>query len=200
MQGSRREEAYERCRRSLKLWPIEGDDVVDAVKCFMKNKLKLEDRRIEALGSIAASALPSKSSREKKEVLVVFDSREDRDFVKAQGGSLAGQREVGMALHVPGFLLDNLAALNGLAYSIKLRNPGLRRTVKFDDAIQDIYLDICLAGNWRKVTPAQAKLALKETPSGSGAGSLEAPTLMDLIHGKDVPGLTVAVVPEDMEA
>ena len=196
--SSRRDEAYQRCRRSLKIWPIEGDDLEDSVRVFFRNRLKMTDERIQAIGSIAVATLPNKLARERKEVVATFDNREDRDFIKAQGGNLAGQREAGMSLHMPGHLLDNLAALNGLAYAIKLKNPGLKRAVKFDDSLQDVYLDMSIAGNWRKVTPAQAKLALKDSPSTvTEAGALDASVLTDLLRGRDVPGITVAVVPED---
>ena len=196
--ATRREEAYERCRRSLKMWPVEGEDLGDAVRVFLHERLKIGDEKIRSMGGIIVSPPSTKAARDKKEVVAMFEVREDRDFIKAQGGNLAGQREVGMALHVPGHLLDNLAALNGLAYAIKQRNPGLKRAVKFDDAVQDVYLDMCIAGNWRRVTPPQAKLALKDTPStGGDTGTLDASILSDLLRGKDVPGITVAVVPED---
>ena len=195
--AGRREEAYHRCRRSLKVWPIEGDDLADSVRNFMKTRLKMSDDRIRSLGSIAVSSLPSKASRDKKEVVVTFDSADERDFVKSNGPHLAGQREAGMSLHVPGHLMDNLAALNGLAYSIKQKFGNTRRAVKFDDGAQDVYLDICIAGNWKKVTPQEAKQALKEVPAASSTGSISVLDLTNLIQGKQVPGLTVAVVPED---
>ena len=180
---------------------MEGEDLEDALRVFFNTRLKLGNDRIAMLGGMAVSVAPSKVARERKEVLATFESREDRDFIKTQGASLAGQSEAGMSIQVPGHLLDNLAALNGLAYSVKQKNRGLKRAVKFDDAVQDIYLDMCIAGNWRRVTPSQAKLALKNVPaSGGDSTSLDATVLSDLIQGKEVPGLTVAVVPgEDME-
>ena len=196
--SSKRDEAYQWCRRSLKRWPVEGEDLEDAVRMFIKNRLKCSNERIERLGSIAVAHPTTRMAREKKEVIATFECREDRDFLKAQGNNLAGQNEVGMSIHVPGHLLDNLAALNGLAYAIKLKNKGLKRAVKFDDAVQDIYLDLCISGNWRRVSPAQAKLALKDTPvTGASSGALDASVLSDLIKGVDVPGVTVAVVQED---
>ena len=197
-QNKRRDEAFYWCRRSLKLWPVTGEDLSDAVRVFLRTKLGLSDAGIEKLGSIEASLLPSKASREKKEVIATFESSDDRDFVKSNGSSLAGQTEAGMSLHVPGHLMDNLSALNGLAYSIKQKNRNVKRAVKFDDAKQDIYLDICIAGKWRRVTPKEAKQALKEVPSASlSESSLSVSDLTELIQGREVPGLTVAVVPED---
>ena len=195
----KRDEAYQRARRSLKIWPIEGENLEDSVRVFFKNRLGVADDRIHMMGSISVWSQPSRLAKERKEILATFENREDRDFIKAQGTNLAGQKEAGMSIQVPGHLLDNLAALNGLAYSIKQRIPGLRRAVKFDDAVQDLVLDVCIAGNWRRVTPTQAKAALKSVPSASGgeSGTLDASVLSDLIQGKEVPGLTVTIVPEE---
>lgn len=194
----RREEAYQLARRTLKIWPVKGDDLTDAVQQFFKERLRMDDRKIASLGSIAVMSGSGRLAKEKNEVTATFDSREDRDYVKAQGSNLAGQNEAGLAIHVPGHLLDNLAALNGLAYLVKQKNRGLKRAVKFDDAVQGLYLDMCIVGNWRKVTPEQAKLALKNMPStGGDSGTLDASVLAELIQGRDVPGLTVAVVPEE---
>ena len=196
--SNRREEAYHLCRRSLRLWPIQGDDLEDAVRVFLRARLKISDERIGRLGSIAVSAPSSKAARDRNEVIVAFDSPDERDFVKSNGPNLAGQNEAGMSIHVPGHLMDNLAALNGLAYSIKQRNRSMKRAVKFDDEERNIYLDICLAGNWRKVTPSEAKAAMKEVPAASlPTGSLSVTDLTSLIQGKDIPGLTVAVVPDE---
>ena len=194
----KREAAYSFCRRSLRMWPVEGDLLVDAVKCFLKQKLGMTDGRIRALGSIEASNMPSKTAREKKEVLVTFESREDRDNVKANGVNLAGQKEVGMALHVPGFLMDNLVALNGLGYAIKQKNSGVKRSVKFDDQKRDLYLDICISGHWKRVTPEEAKQVMKEVPSTSAtSASISVQDLTDLVQGRTVDGLGAVVVPSD---
>ena len=195
--GQRREEAYHLCRRSLKIWPVEGEDLPDAVRGFLSTKLKIGGERIVRMGKIEVSRLPNKAARERKEVIATFECADDRDFVKSNGPCLAGQKEAGMSLHVPGHLMDNLSALNGLAYSIKQKNGNIKRAVKFDDTAQDVYLDICIAGNWRKVTPKEAKEALKEVPSSTSAGSLSVGDLTNLIQGREVPGLTVAIVPED---
>ena len=195
----RREEAFHLCRRSLKLWPITGgEDPVDAVRTFLRNRLGIGNDRITRLGTIEVSTLPSKTSRERKEVVATFETLDDRDFVKSNGSNLAGQNEAGMSLHVPGHLMDNLSALNGLAYSIKQKNRNIKRAVKFDDINQDIYLDICVAGNWRRVSPVEARAALKEVPTaGLSESSLSVTDLTSLIQGKEVPGLTVTVVPDD---
>ena len=203
-QETKREAAYHLCRRSLKLWPVDGDDLPDAVRNFISNKLGFADARIRLLGTIEASALPGKASRDRKEVLATFETREDRDAVKAGGINLAGQKDVGMSLHVPGHLMDNLVALNGLAYSIKSRNPDTKRSVKFDDSNMGLYLDICIAGKWRRIGPEEAKQALKAVPlEDTSRMAMSVEELTGLMKGdKDGRSESSAiVVPDDsMEA
>ena len=198
--NSRREKAYFFCRRSLKLWPIEGDDLGDAVRVFLSVRLKMGNERIRAIGDIEVSLTPGKAPRERKEVLATFETVEDRDTVKASGSNLAGQREAGMAVHVPGHLLDNFYALNGVGYSIKANNVGVRRAIKFDDTLQDIYLDIFVGGQWKKITPGEAKNAMKKIPASSAyqlTNSLSGDDISSLIQGVPVPGITAVVLPED---
>ena len=184
---TKREAAYHFCRRSLKLWPIEGPQIEDAVRNFLKVKLKLSDARIRAIGTIEASELPGRLAKERREILATFETREDRDSIKACGINLAGQREVGMSIHVPGHLMDNLIALNGVGYSIKQKNSDVKRSVKFDDQKQDLYLDICIGGRWRRISPSEAKQALKDVPTAStvSGASITVEELTDLIKGKE---------------
>ena len=203
-QESKREAAYHLCRRSLKIWPVEGDDLPDAVRNFISTKLGFPDARIRLLGMIEASALPGKVARDKREVLATFETREDRDAVKAGGINLAGQKDVGMSLHVPGHLMDNLVALNGLAYSIKTRNPDTKRSVKFDDANLNLYLDICISGKWRRIGPDEAKQALKAVPlEDNSRVAMSVEELTGLMRGeKDGSSESSAIIiPDDtMEA
>lgn len=66
-------------------------------------------------------------------MLVTFVLKDERDFVKAAGIQLAGQNQCGMTIHVPGHLMDNLIALNGVGYSIKTRNEGVKNAIKFNN-------------------------------------------------------------------
>ena len=199
--GNKHEAAYHFCRRSLKLWPVEGGDLEDAVKTFLGTKLGMTDGRIGALGSIEASALNGRAARERKEVLATFETKEDRDSVKANGINLAGQREVGMAIHVPGHLMDSMVALNGLGYSIKQKKPDTKRAVKFDDARQDLYLDVCIDGNWKRIGPKEARQVLKEVPtSGASSLSITVAELTDIIKDKTEESNAVIIPDDSMDA
>ena len=199
-QQGRREAAYHHCRRSLKAWPVEGDDLCDSFKTFMSQRLRLTDPVIAALGPITVSKRPGKVAAQKLEVLVVFDSKEDRDLVKAAGVNLAGQSNVGLLLHVPGHLLDNLHALNNVGYYIKQNNEGVRRNVKFDDENLDIFMDIKIGESWRKITPAEAKQAAAAMPKEDRSSrNLSVEDLSALVQGMPVAGVNAVVVPADKE-
>ena len=196
---SRREKAYNLCRRSLKVWPVRGDDLMDELKVFLSQRLKLSDPVIAALGIVEVSRRPGQIAEGRSEVLVTFECFEDRDLVKAAGPSLAGQTDAGLMIHVPGHLLDNLHALNGVGYSIKKNNPGVRRAVKFDDEKQDIYMDIKIGDQWRRITPAEARQVAPSLPSSGSRGSrnLSVEDLSALVQGDPVEGINAVVIPED---
>ena len=198
----KQQEAYAKARRTLKMWPITGTDLEDSVKVFLKTKLAMEDDRIRALGTINVKPSIGKAARDKSEVLAMFECREDRDYVKSLGFNLAKDKESGMTIHVPGHLLDNLYALSSVGYNIRQNQEGVKRSIKFNDAIQDIYLDIFIGGKWKKIVPAEARAALKAAPptatSGSGTG-ISAEDLISLVKGDTVPGLTTVVIPADAD-
>ena len=200
--STRREEAYHRCRRSLKIWPIEGDCLEDEVKVFLSTRLKFQDQRIQMMGKLMVTGSRGKAAADRKEVIVLFEDRDDRDAVKAAGFNLADQREAGMAIHVPGHLLDNLFALNSVGYSIKTKSESaVKRAVKFDDAKLDLYLDICIGNVWKRITPAEAKTVLKRVPPASAADSrsITIEELTGLVQGNASVGLNAVVVPADDE-
>ena len=200
----RNAEPYNKARRSLKIWPIKGPDLEDSLMVFMKTKLQVEDEKIRSLGPVSIKHSVGRGAKDRDEVLVQFDCREDRDYVKSMGFNLAGDKSTGMSIHVPGHLLDNFYALNSIGYNIRHNQEGVKRSVKFDDIKQDIFLDIYIGGNWKRILPEEAKTALKRAPgdqSGSGGSrSIQADDLVSLIRGENVPGLTTVVVPPDEES
>ena len=198
--ANKRETSYNLCRRTLKMWPIRSDDKVDEIRSFLANQLGFDTERIRALGDIELGRAPGKKAQERGEILAVFETKEDRDAVKAGGINLAGKKDVGMSVHVPGHLMDNLVALNGVGFLIKNKHNGVKRAIKFDDQRQDIYLDICINNNWRRITPAEARTAMEKNPQMSNTtGNLSLDDLTNLIQGEAVEGLTAVVLPGDDE-
>ena len=198
---SRREAAFDLCRRSLKAWPVSGEDLQDAFRVFLSQKLGLSDPIITALGEIKVERRPGKVAAQKLEVLATFISKEERDLVKGAGPNLAGQENVGLMIHVPGHLLDHLHVLNNVGYNIKQKFPGTRRAVKFDDENQDLFMDIKVGEQWKRITPTEAKQVASEIPKPSNAGSrsLSVEDLSSLLQGEHVAGITAVAVPADEE-
>ena len=197
----RQEEAYHRARKTLKVWPVAGADLPDALKTFMRNKLKIDDEKINAFGALSVKPSMGRTARDKSEVLATFETRDDRDYVKSMGVNLANQTGVGMAIHVPGHLLDNYYALSSIGYNIKQNHDGVRRAIKFDDAVQDVYLDIFVSGQWKRILPREARAALKKTPNIGGASgrSIMAADLVNLVQGKPLDQSIVEVPADGQE-
>ena len=200
----RREEAFHKSRRMLKMWPIRGDDLVDQTKVFMRQKLDIPDARIRTLGQLVVMPSSTRLAKERGEVLVVFEEREDRDYVKSTGINLAGDRQAGMSLHVPGHLLDDFITLNNVGYNIKsaAAQAGVKRSVKFDDATMGLFLEICISGQWKRIYPDQARAALKAAPpeaSSNGDRTISTTDLTSLLQGEPVAGVNAVVIPEEEE-
>ena len=51
-QVARRESQYETCRRSLRIFPVRGDDLQLALKKYMQDFLDLPDEFIEEVGQV----------------------------------------------------------------------------------------------------------------------------------------------------
>ena len=198
----RRDEAYAKARRTLKIWPVAGNDLEDLVKAFLEDKLKIDDQRIRSMGRIEVKLPIGKSARDRSEVLATFETREDRDFVKSMGVNLATLKGVGVSIHVPGHLLDNYYALSSIGYNIRQNQEGVKRSIKYDDSVQDLILDIFIGGKWRRIHPGEARAALKASPAAVGAsnsGSISSEDLIGLVSGQAIPGLTAVEVPADDE-
>ena len=195
--SGRRQEAYNFCRRTLKMWPIQGDDLLDCVRVFLAQRLNFTTQAIEGLGPIEVSLSRNKAGRDKHEALVTYVSKDKRDLVKAAGVNLGGQNVAGMAIHVPGHLMDNLIALNGIGYNIKSMREGVKRAIKFDDVKQDIYMDILVDGTWKKVTPTKARQVAAQVPGMGGKSDISLDDLTQLVKGRSEDKVSVVVVPEE---
>ena len=92
-------------------------------------------------------------------MIVTFEDKSTRDAVNAQTHHLANHREeAGMRLPIPDHLQRTFRALMNLSCELKKQNPGLKRSVKFDEDRLDMFMDIqTSAGNdWKRVDSEQA--------------------------------------------
>ena len=58
-------------------------------------------------------------------------------------------------MQVLGHLLTNFKALENLGYQMRKMDSLIRRVIKFDDATQDVVMDVRIADEWKRVRPAK---------------------------------------------
>ena len=121
---NRKDEAYARARRSLRVWPVsrEGDLKERTVEYFI-NKLLLDqqhavslDFEVKRVG--AARSREANSKTIKDEVLVVFASVRDRDDIRSFAKNLE-RRGRGLRLELPDHLWPSFRVLQKIAYELK---------------------------------------------------------------------------------
>ena len=181
-QGANRREAdYWLCRRSLRLWPILGPDLTTAVRTFLVARLGMD---ADYIGSINLTASKYRTPRAKTtdEVLVVFDTYENRDMVRAAAPALGGRGNTGVRIHVPRHLQEGFKILDRLCYAMKADSKNLRRSVKFDDDNLTIFADVRLDDGepWKRIYIDEAKEALASYPTQSGSGGPVAMSSADI--------------------
>ena len=156
---------YWQCRRSLRLWPIVGSDLVAAVKKFLIDTLEMEHDFVEQdIGPLKVEKIVDPRSKISHEVIVEFCSVPLRDSIKASGFKLAGKR-AGIRIEVPHFLKSDFNTLQNISYRMKMANATMKRSVKFDDDRLSLMLDIQLPGqDWRRIRPDQARAARAVDP------------------------------------
>ena len=153
-------------RRSLRIWPIQGDDHYKAAADFLRSKLQIdwplvpprEEMRVRVAEGIGRA-------KGKNEVVVLFKSASLRDSIRSSAYHLAGS-DAGLRLDISDNLRVSLRALESVAFGLKKKYPKLKRNVKFNDEMQDLVLDVKLDENstWRKIRPDQALMAKNSLP------------------------------------
>ena len=170
--AKRKDEAYWKCRRSVRIRPIEAKDVASGLKSYLRDFLKLSEQSIDALGLERSSVerIPyGPKSKHQKEVVVCFPSTEARDVVKGAARNLANLGpEYGVRLEIPNHMKSAMQALQTVSYDIKQKHPGARRNVLFDDAAQELVLDFSTAEGqpWKRISTRQAKQAKSRRKKG----------------------------------
>ena len=176
---------YDRCRRSLRLWPIGGPDLPGAVRNFLISKLGFDPVLVERdFGPLEARRVVEPRSKIESEVVVEFPLPAIRDSVKSHGFKLEGMA-AGIRIEVPAFLKSDFHILQNMAYKIKQANKEAKRSIKFDDDCHGVMLDIQLPGmDWRRIRPHQAREARRNHPSlASGPLEMSADMLVGAAGG-----------------
>ena len=164
--SSAQENIYWKCRRSLRLWPVAGPDLVAATRRFLLSHLDLD---LESMGpeagDIQVRRVVEPRSKIRDEVVVEFCSSSLRDSIKGSGYKLEG-KEAGIRMEVPVHLRSDFYVLQNMSYHLKTNNPGMKRSVKFDDSCHGLILDVQMPDeDWQRIRPDQARQAGKSDPS-----------------------------------
>lgn len=165
--GTKLTESYIEHRRSLRFWPVKGTEKAElrpALAVFLRENLKFTSEEIIKLGSISVRKHRDAASKVPDEVLVIFESKQSRDVVKAAGKHLADNSSAGMRLHIPPHLEPNFKILQSLGYHLRQSDENLRRSIKFDDEHEDLAMDVRIDGTWSRIRPAQAREVCSQNP------------------------------------
>ena len=170
-----REAAYDKARRSLRVWPIKGEDEKEMrgnLTEFAINALLIDE---DTMDSIAIKEIirvrSSPNGNVHQEVRVTFASVSDRDFVNSRATNLeeyrdgSGRPEAGVRMDVPPFLLTTFKQLNDHGYDIRrAHGPKTKRYVKFDEERLSLILEVRLprAVKWLRISPEQARTFYEE--------------------------------------
>ena len=159
LQEQRREDFW-RCRRSLRLWPIEGASR-DSLDWYLTERLGLSRRFVEEeMGEVEIKQHRDPKLKYKDETMVLFEVKEVRNAVKAQASNLANHRDkVGMRLEVPNHLQKEFKLLMNTDFDLKRKHKDMKRNVKFDEDEMNMFMDVQLRkdGAWNRIKPDQAK-------------------------------------------
>ena len=172
--------SYFAARNSLRIWPL-LDLSDDVVRDFLTSKLQISAARAEEIG-FKTKRLPSTRAGDPAyQALVTFEDSRQRDEVKAAARNLS-DREVGVQMEPPDHLRSHYQTFQALAYHLKLKNPLLKRNVKFCDSDLSLEMDFTTGdGNWRTVGITDAREALKQAKSRTSKTTRK--DLADLLGG-----------------
>ena len=159
---------YTFARRSVRLWPVCGEDLWGEVGEFLHGTLKIPVRDLyqEDIESISRVTPKGPSDMVNDEVLVTFYDKSKRDTVFTHATNLSvcvngeGKPTAGIRLEIPSELEDTFRLLTRFGTRLRARHGvGTKRHVKFDDFEGSLYCSVKLPGDqsWTKVTPAMAQ-------------------------------------------
>ena len=100
-----KEDRYWQCRRSLRIWPINGADVRTDLRDFLKTKPRLGPIFLSDMGELSVKRVPAApTAKITREVITIFSTVEIRDAVRRAAKELAGLSDAGIRLEIPYFL------------------------------------------------------------------------------------------------
>ena len=165
-----RRAAFDKCRRSLRAWPIGGDskDEIKAAFCdFAIDALLIPDTVVR--NTSFADVIRVRNSPQNAvflEIIVTFLDPSERDFFFSKAKNLASYRDesgsptTGIRMDIVPYLLPTFKLLNSHGFEIRNSHGNeTRRYIKFDEDNLSLYLEIRLPGQqkWIRIKADQAR-------------------------------------------
>ena len=143
-----------------------------ALGIFLKNRLNLSSSFLTDIGRV--SVMRVVGSKVNHKVIAVFGSIEIRDAVRRAARELAGAADAGIRLEISLYSQPSLKALEAVSYGLKQKNPGVKRSIKFNDQEMDLVLDFNVDPDgvevWRRVSASQAKVMKPKISKNKASG------------------------------
>ena len=168
--------------------------MLQSVRLFLLNKLEVPAADIspDQIEDIRRQRL-AKNSKVKLEVMVVFKNVDTRDFIASHSRNLAGFQDASgnptatVRMEVPMHLRGVKKELEEYGYLLKYETgmqKDFKRSIKFNDAEQTLYMDVLYPGEkrWAKITYEQARdgnkqnnleMAAKSRSKGNSGAMME---------------------------
>ena len=190
-----RDNCYWKARRSLRLWPVQGEGEGMKVNLmrFLVEKLRLGEDAVAGAEDCHIRRVPKANNPTiQHEVAVEFPTVDLRDVVRGAAYNLANHEDSGIRLEIAHHLMNNFKALNSASYRIKTRFPQCKRNIKYDDEMCDLILEFRTtpgSGTWKRLRPDQARIMLSEE---GRAEEMSASDMSELLTGEDEDTFTDA--------
>lgn len=91
---------------------------------------------------------------------MVFASSRERDIVQSFASSLADfQGEAGLRMELPGHLHGLFKIFEAHRAGLRQQFPGLKRSIKYDDATQSLCMDVRMAdrNKWHRISEVEMR-------------------------------------------
>ena len=144
---------------------MSGPSLKAASADFLTDKLEFDRSFLDDVGDFHVERVVDPRSKVEQEVVIELPNPSIRDAIKARGFKLQGKR-AGIRIELPHYLKSDFNLLQSISYKMKMANPEMKRSVKFDDELLGLYLDVQIPGqDWRRIRPSQARAARDADPS-----------------------------------
>lgn len=173
---TKEEVEYTRARRSMRLWPIEGEtaeEIQSNTRLFLTDALEMEQSEVKNI----KTHRPKNESNTNyqgpvfNEVVVEFDSNNTRDKVSTRGIKLKDfvdndrKPTCGLRMEVPEHMLPTFRILHRYGLSLRRRmGNDFKKHIKFDDYRKSLFLQARTDpdSEWMNITPDEADESMRK--------------------------------------